>query len=213
MSTHHYQSIHKVWRLWLQQFLRYFADKVKMPKVTKGHNSWSILLEFIQKLIRSSTHHYKFIKFQGSSSNSFLDDKVKIPKITKGHNSWSNFRIYSKVNQVFYSSLPVYSSSFKALASIVFEIFCWQDRIYIFQRAITQERGHNPMKKKKYVSAIFSWGIHVRNFKTVACTVLKLCYASKSVTNGRTGRRTTARTDGRTPQKQYAPPTSSKLWA
>ena len=34
------------------------------------------------------------------------------------------------------------------------------------------------------MSAIFSWGIHIRNFKTVAFTVLKLCYVSKSVTNG-----------------------------
>ena len=30
------------------------------------------------------------------------------------------FIIYSKVNQVIYSSLPIYSSSFKALAFIVF---------------------------------------------------------------------------------------------
>ena len=44
------------------------------------------------------------------------------------------------------------------------------------------------------MSAIFSWGIHIWNFKTVAFTVLKLCYASKSVTNGRTD----GRTDGRT---------------
>ena len=35
---------------------------------------------------------------------------------------------------------------------------------------------------KKYVWAIFSWGICIRNFKRV----LKLCYASKSMTNGRT---------------------------
>ena len=34
------------------------------------------------------------------------------------------FRIYSKVNQVIYSSLPIYSLNFKALATIVFEIFC-----------------------------------------------------------------------------------------
>ena len=33
------------------------------------------------------------------------------------------FRIYSKVNQVIYSSLPINISNFKALASIVFEIF------------------------------------------------------------------------------------------
>ena len=48
------------------------------------------------------------------------------------------------------------------------------------------------------MSAIFSWGIHIWNFKTVAFTVLKLCYASKSVTNGRTDGRKDRRTDGRT---------------
>ena len=42
------------------------------------------------------------------------------------------------------------------------------------------------------MSAIFSWEIHIRNLRTVACTVLKLCYASKSVTNGRTDGRTNA---------------------
>ena len=34
------------------------------------------------------------------------------------------FRISSKVNQVIYSSIPIYLLSFKALASIAFEIFC-----------------------------------------------------------------------------------------
>ena len=32
----------------------------------------------------------------------------------------------------------------------------------------------------------------MRNFKTVACTWLKLCYASKSVTNGRRDKWTNA---------------------
>ena len=54
-------------------------------------------------------------------------------------------------------------------------------------------------------------------FQKVAFTVLKLCYASKSVTNGWTDGRTEGRTeggtDGRTTQKQYAPPTSLKLGA
>ena len=49
---------------------------------------------------------------------------VKMPKMTKGHNSRSNFSIYPKVNQVIYLSLLIYSSNFKALASIDFEIFC-----------------------------------------------------------------------------------------
>ena len=43
---------------------------------------------------------------------------VKMPKVTKGHEVF--FRIYSKVNQVIYSSIPIYLPGFKALASIVF---------------------------------------------------------------------------------------------
>ena len=34
------------------------------------------------------------------------------------------FRIYSKVNQVIFLSLPIYASSNEALAPTVFEIFC-----------------------------------------------------------------------------------------
>ena len=49
---------------------------------------------------------------------------VKMPKFTKGHNSRNIFRIYLKVNQVIFSSLPIYSLSFKAAALIIFEIFC-----------------------------------------------------------------------------------------
>ena len=32
-----------------------------MPKITKGHNSWSIFSEYIQKLIWSSTDHKQSI--------------------------------------------------------------------------------------------------------------------------------------------------------
>ena len=41
--------------------------------------------------------------------------------------------------------------------------------------------------------------------------VQKLCYASKSVTDGRTDGWMDGRTHAQTSQKQYAPPTSSKL--
>ena len=37
------------------------TDNIKMTKVTKGQNSGSIFLEFIKKLIRSSTHQYQSI--------------------------------------------------------------------------------------------------------------------------------------------------------
>ena len=32
--------------------MRYFADKVKMPKIKKGHNWWSIFSEFNSKVIQ-----------------------------------------------------------------------------------------------------------------------------------------------------------------
>ena len=76
-----------------------------------------------------------------------------MPKITKGHNS--DFSKFLKVNQVDYSSLPVNSSSFKALASIVFEIFCSQDCIHIFSKGHNSEKGHNPVKKKNMCQLFF----------------------------------------------------------
>ena len=48
----------------------------------------------------------------------------KCPKLQRAITHEVFFRIYSKVNQVIYSSIPIYSPGFKALASIVFEIFC-----------------------------------------------------------------------------------------
>ena len=50
-------------------------------------------------------------------------------------------------------------------------------------------------------------------FKTLACMVQKIFYASKSVTDGHTDGHTDGRMQAQTSQKQYAPPTSSKLGA
>ena len=64
------------------------------------------------------------MKFQNSrmhSSKVRLCINVYNVKNDKDHNSRSVFfRIYSKVYQVIYSSLPIYSSNFKALVLIVF---------------------------------------------------------------------------------------------
>ena len=65
------------------------------------------------------------------------------------------FRIYSKVNQVIYSSIPIYSLSFKALASIAFEIFCWQEFIHIFSKGHNSRKGQNPDKKKNKCQLFF----------------------------------------------------------
>ena len=68
------------------------------------------------------------------------------------------FKIYSKVNFIIYSSLSIYSSIFKALASIVFEIFHCQDFIHIFQRAKTQVRG-KILSRKKQEGGGGGWGV------------------------------------------------------
>ena len=90
------------------------------------------------------------------------------PKLQRAITHEVFFGIYSNVNQVIYSSLPIHSWTFKALASIVFEIFCCQDFIhFFFQRTITQKRGIILMRKK-YVSASFHEKSYIWNFKIQA---------------------------------------------
>ena len=66
------------------------------------------------------------------------------------------FRIYSKVNKVIYLSLPIYSLGFKALASIVFEIFCCKDFNHIFSKGHKPGKGHNPDEKKICFTSCFA---------------------------------------------------------
>ena len=55
-------------------------------------------------------------------------------------------------------------------------------------------KGHNPGGNNTcqffWLFFFFSGGIHIWNFNTLACTVQKLCYASKSVTDAAIHRRT-----------------------
>ena len=78
-----------------------------------------------------------------------------MPKLQRAITHEIFFKIYSKVNQIIYSSLPVYSPSFKALASIVFEILCRQDCFYIFSKGHGSGKGHNPVKKNKMCQLLF----------------------------------------------------------
>ena len=79
---------------------------------------------------------------------------IKLPKMTKSHTQEILFRIYSKVNQVIYSSLSIYSLNFKALASIAFKILCWHDFFHMFSKGHNSGKGHNP-KKNIHVSYLF----------------------------------------------------------
>ena len=83
--------------------------------------------EFIKKLIKSFTHHYKSIYqvprlvfeiFCWQRENAQI---YKVPLLMK---YFSEF-IQKLIIQL---SLPINSPSFKALASTDFEIFCWQGK-------------------------------------------------------------------------------------
>ena len=98
-----------------------------------------------------------------------------MPKFSKGHNSgkiWWFFFFFWFI-QVIYSSSPISWPSFKPLAQIIFEISCWQDFILIFSKGHDSRKGENSDKTKIRV-CYFSWGIHIGNFKTLACTVRKI---------------------------------------
>ena len=86
-----------------------------------------------------------------------------MPKFSKGHNSRKIRWIVFLINQVIYTSSPISWPSFKPLAQIV--------------SRHNSRKGDN-LYKKKYGSAIFPWGIHIWNFKTLACTVHKIWHAS-----------------------------------
>ena len=91
-----------------------------------------IFLEFIQKLTRSSTRHYLSLhqvsRLYLQQFLKYFAEKVKCPKLQKFITHEIFFGIYSKVYQIIYLSLPIYSPSFKVLTSIAFEIFCWQGK-------------------------------------------------------------------------------------
>ena len=65
------------------------------------------------------------------------------------------FRIYSKVNQVIYSSIPIHSSGFKALASIVFRYFADKISSIFFSKGHNSGKGHNPNGKKNTCQLFF----------------------------------------------------------
>ena len=55
----------------------------------------------------------------------------KWPKLQRAITPATFFRIFSKVNQVIFSSLTIYSS---ILAPTVFELFCWQGKMPKFTK-------------------------------------------------------------------------------
>ena len=125
-----------------------------MPKFTKAHYSFLEAIDPSNFLLITTN---LFIKLWGSSSNNIWDillTRGKCPNLQRAITLEIFFRIYSKEYQVI-SSLPVYSSSFKALASIVLRYFADKIASICFQRTITQEMGIILSRKKICVSNFF----------------------------------------------------------
>ena len=73
-----------------------------------------------------------------------------------------------------------------------------QISLRFFKRGITPEREKTRKKKKKRASTIYPWGIHIWNFKTIACTFFY--------------ERTGGCTDGQTTRNQYAHSSAMTVW-
>ena len=130
-----------------QDFIHIFS---KGHNARKGHNpekkkicvSYFFMRNPYMKFQSPSMHNSKLMLCMKKSA------MWKCPK-WQGDITWEVFfRIYSKVNQVIYSLPQTYSSNFKALASVVFEIFCWQNFIQFFSKGHNSGKGHNSDKNK-----------------------------------------------------------------
>ena len=160
-----------------------------MPNFSKGHNSRKQFQNFFKSwsghlLIKSWSGRlliipYQPVKFQGDNFRDILLTRFKCPNFQKTITQKTSFGIFSKVvNQVILLIIPyqhikfLYNSS-NSFWDILLTRFHW----IFLQRGITQERGITLI----YGSTIFSWQIHkcIWNFKDLACTVQKLCYAKK----------------------------------
>ena len=125
---------------------------------------------------------------------------LKYTNIQRAITPEKNDGIHSKVNQAIYSSSPISWPKFQDSSSNTFrDILLTRFHSDFFWRGITPEREKTQIRKK-YGSAIFSWGIHILNFRTLVCTVHKIRHASKSMTD--------THTESHTSQKQYVPSTS-----
>ena len=83
-----------------------------------------------------------------------------------------------KFIQIIFFSAPISIPNIKTLAQINFEILLTRFQCYFILSAITLKDNSEIIRiRKNYGSPIFSWGIHIWIFKTLAYMVLNLCNA------------------------------------
>ena len=141
---------------------------------------------------------YQLTKFQASSSNTlrYLADKILFYFLfSKGYNSRKGDNTDKKKKSVSYffmrnpymkfqnpsmhgswrmdarthtrKTRNQYAINFFKVGGIMIQDFV----LFFFSKGHNSRKGDNSDKKKN-VSAIFPWGIHIWNFKTLACMVL-----------------------------------------
>ena len=154
-STHHCQSIHLVSRLHLEWFWRYYADKISSILFQRAITQERGIILMGKNMSAIFFMKNSNMKFQNSSihgSEVMLCIKKhamqKCLKLQRAITHEVFFRIYSKVNDAIYVSVPIYSLGFKPLALMVFVIFCYKDFINISSKSHNSEKGHNLDEKK-----------------------------------------------------------------
>ena len=163
-----------------------------MPKFSKGNiyfffwkNKVIFKKKFNQVIYSSSPISWPSFKplaqivFVISCWQDFILIFSKGPNFRKGHNSDKK----KNMGQLFFP-WGIHIWNFKTLAYTVRKIWYASDFIPIFSKGHNSRKGNNSDKKQKYGSAIFPWGIHMWNFKALACLIHKIWHASKSVMNG-----------------------------
>ena len=116
---------------------------------------------------------------------------LKWPTIAKGHNSNKLSLNWLKILPGDLLLSPNQYTKYQDSSSNTFwDILLTRFQCYFIKRAITLKwKKIRIRNKKKYRSPIFSWWIHIWNFKTLAYMVIKICYAQESMTNEQTNER------------------------
>ena len=175
MASNRYQ-----WQFQLDVFVKHYAPticvSIQNAKVEKEHNSHqntghlhlgSKLLAKFHEPNSSGSLYILLTKFSWSKFEKGHYSTVKTPtekkkkKTTTGHNSRSIRQYLFKCHKVIYFSLTIYSLGFKALASVAFEILCWQDFIHILSKGHNSGTAHDFDMKKARVSYFFMRNLYM----------------------------------------------------
>ena len=85
-STHHYQSMYQVSRLYLEWFWRYFADKISTITQERGI-IWMRKIICVRYFYEKSVYEIPYPSMHGSNAMHKKACNIKLSKVRKGQNS------------------------------------------------------------------------------------------------------------------------------